>query len=120
MSYQIEIGHLEECIDRRRFVVLSHGPPAHLTEVRDGPTIGCKEHVTSVFPHPVGEFVRSGGDLVGNLVDAEYLFGTIAFDQPFSECRAEIEPVMKVLRLNENIRVEQVDHPITPNSRAAS
>ncbi len=38
--------------------------------------------------------------------------------QPIPESGTKIEPVMKILRLNEHIRIQQIRHHITSNSCA--
>lgn len=56
--------------------------------------------------------------VVGDFLDARHFSGMVPLNQPFPECRAEIESVMQVLGLNEDIRVEQImDQLITPTSR---
>ncbi len=120
VGHQIEVGHLQEGVDGRRLVVLTRRPGAHLAELRCNMRIGLTEQTIGSFPHPVGQFIGAGGDFVGYLVDAEHTTRGIIVDQPVPESGAEVQTVVQVLRLDENIGIEQVGHSMTPSSRAAS
>ena len=64
------------------------------------------------------KIVATGLQFIAHLVDACDAASTVLCDQPVPERRAEIEAVMQVLRLDEDVGVEQVaGHPMTPTSR---
>lgn len=56
---------------------------------------------------PVGKIVAASLQLVADLVDTGDAASCVLRDEPIPEGRAEIEPVVQVLRLNEDICIEQ-------------
>lgn len=69
---------------------------------------------------PGREVIGPGPELVADLLDAEQPPSRVLGVDPVPECRAEIESVMQVLRLDENPRVKQVSHHATPSRPASS
>lgn len=59
---------------------------------------------------PIGEFVISRLDLVVDLFDAEHSTVSIGFRYPVPESGAQVEPVVEVLRPDEDIGIEEVGH----------
>jgi hypothetical protein len=59
--------------------------------------------------------------LIANFFDAENASRRVAGDCPLPECRIVIEPIMQVLRCNEDIGVQKLpsesDSEVLPNSR---
>ena len=67
-----------------------------------------------------GEVVSASDQLVADLLDAQYGAIVAPCVNPVPEGRAEVEAVVEILRLDEDVRVEQVGHQVTPRRSASS
>ena len=106
------------CRDRRRLVGLARGPGADAGKRGHDRIVRRKKKVATARGGPVGQIVAAGLQLIADLVDAGDAAGGVLRDEPIPERRAEIEPVMQVLRLDEDVRVEQETDQISiPASR---
>lgn len=120
VRHEVKIRHLQKGVDSRRFVLLASDPSADLSKLsRDG-GVRPVEQIVTVILHPLSQFIGSGSDFIGDFVDAANAAVCMAIDQPLPKRRAEVESVVQVLGLNEDVRVQQVGHGVTPRSRAAS
>ena len=118
VSDQPVVSGLKKRRNRSRLIGLARGPGAHVGEGRHHRIIGRKKEGATARGCPIGEIVAPGLQFIAHLVDAGDAASCVLGDQPFPERRAEIEPVMQVLRLNEDVRVEQeAGQSIVPTSR---
>ena len=116
---QVVVGHLQKGIDGCRFILLLRGPGAHGGELRRDRRTGLHEQAVAVVTYPVRQLIAACGDFIGNLVVAEHATCGMVVEQPLPKGRAEIQPVVQVLGLDEHVGIKQVGHSITPSSRAA-
>jgi hypothetical protein len=63
-----------------------------------------------VLTGPFRESVLACRQLIPNALDAEHGPVRISLLDPVPERGTEVEPVVKVLRLDEDVRIEQVGH----------
>lgn len=120
MGNQVEVGGLQKGVDSRRRVVLPSGPCADLGELRRQCRRRAAEERLAVVSGPVRQFVLTGFDFIGDLVDAEHRARIAPVQQPVPKRRAEIKAVVQVLGGYEDVSIQQIAHCVTPSSRAAS
>lgn len=74
-----------------------------------------RQEQSGPLPCPRSEFVVPGENLVLDPFDAEDLGGVVLLIESLPECRAEVEAIMEILRLDEHIRIQQVGGHMTPS-----
>ena len=100
-------------------------PCAHvLTALNDGNAAAStyrEEKPAAARSGPCREVVFQRLYFVAHLLDAEHVAGVVLSDQPLPKSRAEVQSVVQVLRLDENVGVQQVSHQNpTPRFSASS
>lgn len=97
------VGQLKKRGDRCGHVLLRCRPSANRCEGGQNRLVRFqKEGIVASF-HPIGEFVSSRQQLVSNLLDACDDPRSIAGNEPVPESRTEVEPIVKVPRLNKYV-----------------
>ena len=94
VCHEVIVGHLPEGIYSGGFVILSVGPSADITKALQDGGIRFEKESVAVFCRPIGEFIRAGGNLVTDFLNAEDVPGAISRDQSFPKCGAEVQTVM--------------------------
>ena len=85
-------------------------PFAYLAQSCENHCIGLEEKIPSPQSCPRRQFICACNKLITNLFYAEYFFMSVLFHQPIPKSRAEVQSIMKVLRLNEHICVQKIRH----------
>jgi len=118
MGNQPIICHLKKRRDRRRFIGLARSPGAHAAESGHNRIIRGKKEGTSTRGRPIGKIVSPRPQFVAHLVDTGDPTRAVLGNKPLPECRTEIEAVVQVLRLDEDVCVEQeAGQSMAPTSR---
>src|SRR5215203_5858787 len=118
LGYEVVVTDLEERVYRRRLIASSCCPVANSLEAWDDRFIRFDEEVWTGFC-PFGERICARLQLIEDFLDAENRFGFMLLDEPFPESRTEVEPVVKVLSLDEDVSVKEI-HQVTPRRSPSS
>ncbi|EXI72984.1 MAG: hypothetical protein AW07_02916 [Candidatus Accumulibacter sp. SK-11] len=94
-------------------------PSADSAELCCDRDASSQKQTMATFAYPIVQLVSARGDFIRHFIDAEHATARAVVDQPVPEGRAEVQPIMQVLGLDEDFGIEQVGHNITPSSRAA-
>lgn len=117
VSNQVVVRCLEECADCNRFVVRPVRPGAYFAKARNDRQVGWYEQLRPLF-RPFGQTVITGLEFGAHPFDAGYGTGRAGSGDPVPERGAEVEPVVQILGLDEDVRVEQLPGHTTLNSLA--
>jgi len=121
LRHKIVVGDLKKGAHRRRRIGLTVCPGADGRQCRKDQCIRREKETAASLCRPLGQLVCNGLYLVSHLLDAEEYPGRIPGNEPFPEGRTEIEPVVKVLRGDEDVCVQQIGHQYsTPRLRPSS
>lgn len=113
------VRRFEKGIDRGFFVALRGDPGADFAESGDDVAGGAKEEPFIAPGGPGLEVIIVAGEFIADLFDAEDPAVLVGADEPVPERGAEVEAVVSILRLDEDIRIDQVRHQATPNCAAS-
>ena len=112
------VGDLQKGRYRRGLVILPIRPCAYLCKARHNGLVCCKKECLTPSLRPIRQIILARIKLIGNLLNACHFTSFVLFFEPCPKCRAEIEPVVKILGLNEYISIKEISHQsITPTSR---
>jgi hypothetical protein len=71
VSHKVEIGHLQECAHRCRFIVLPCGPTAHLGQGRQDCSVGFEKKTVATVCGLACKFISTCLDFIANLLRAK-------------------------------------------------
>jgi hypothetical protein len=112
VSNQVIVSNLEELVHCSRLVVAAAGPSADRSEARNHVVVGRKKKLGASGLGPFGELVVSADQLITNLLDAEDQPRLVVHIQPIPKSWTKVEAIVQVLRLDEDVGIEQVWHRI--------
>lgn len=95
-------------------IVLRGCPVADRSQNRKSSGVGFEEEGRPSLGGPNSKLIGTCSDFVTDLFDTKNDSFFILINQPIPEGRAEIQPVMEVLRLDKNVCVYEIGHYKTP------
>ncbi len=120
LSDEIIVSDLKKLADSPGFVIAAPRPGAEGCEAGKDCAVRRHEEVAMPLLRPLGEFIVASEQLISDLLYRVDLAIGVCLIYPFPECRTEVETVVEILRLDEDVRVEQVWDQITPSLAASS
>ena len=119
LGHEVVVGNLQKRRDPSRFVALTVCPIAHNGQAGDHFGVRAQKKPRPL-PGPFGKFVVNRLDFITYSLDAEDPARSSLPIKPVPECGAELESVVEVLRLDEDVGVEQVRRHTTPSLSQSS
>ncbi len=108
VSHQIVVGYLQERAHGSWVIALLHGPRTDRPQGGHDRSIGPQKERLPKLGCPFRQLICTGLKLVTYFVDAEDSAGCIALNYPIPEGGAKIQTIVEILRLDEDVRVQQV------------
>src|SRR5262245_51644216 len=115
---QIIISYLQKCADRARLVSLTSRPIAYPAQGNEQLRIRRQEEVGASVRSPNGKLIGNRDKFISDLLDAKDSLCRIVCDQPVPKAWTKVQSIMKILRLDEYVRVKEIGHyAMTPRLR---